>query len=321
MACHLTQGERKRISELLGMGLSKSQIAAAIGRDRSTIYREIGRNSCEGAYAPVRAQRLAEQRRRDRPRQRTLDELDVNEYVRCALVRFWSPDQIAGRSGRQFPSDPRFRFSLMAVYRWIDRQPDRSYWRAFLRFGKRKKPHDRRGQLKATVHITNRPEVVDRKERFGDWEGDTVLGKQRRSALVTLTERKSGFALAGLVRRFRSANVNRQMTQLMTPLPEKLRHTMTLDRGKECALHRLFEKRSGLQVYFARPYHAWERGSNENFNGLLRQYFPKGTDFTRLSTREVQWALNQLNDRPRKRLNYQTPREVLSQHFPVAIEL
>jgi len=321
MACHLTQDERETISQLHFSGHSGDQIAAAIGRHRSTIYRELQRNSTDGKYSAHRAHKLAAQRKRNRPRMRKLDHPLVNEFVRSALTQFWSPDQIAERARREFPGDSRYVFSMMAVYRWIDQQPDRKYWRVYLRFGKRKKPNDRRGKLKATVQIQHRPKIVDTKERFGDWEGDTVLGQKRHSALVTITERKSGFALVGLVRKFRAVNVNRQMKNLVSPLPGELKKTLTLDNGKEFARHQQLSKHSGLDIYFARPYHAWERGSNEHFNGLLRQYFPKGTDFTCLSTRAVKDALNQLNDRPRKRLDYQTPREVLSQQFPVAIEL
>ena len=257
MACHLTEGERKRISEMLEAGFSKGQIAQAIGRHRSSLYRELGRNSVDGVYAADQAQQLAEQRKR-RPRCRKLDDPQLAQYVRIRLIQCWSPEQIAGRFRREFPCDLNRHFSLMTVYRWIDRQLDRKHWRSFLRFGKRKSPHDRRGKLKATVQIEDRPKLVDCKTRYGDWEGDTVLGKQRKSALVTLTERKRGFARVGLVRRFRAANVHRQMHRLVDPLPEELKQTLTLDNGTEFARHQQLTKQNGLKIYFARPYHAWD---------------------------------------------------------------
>lgn len=148
-----------------------------------------------------------------------------------------------------------------------------------------------------------------------------MLGARRAGGVVTLTERKSGFALAGLVRRVRSRNVSRATCKLASDLPPGLKHTRTLDIGKEFADLRQFARSTGLAVYFARPYHAWERGSNEHSGGLLHQYFPKETDFTRIGAGAVLCVLDQLNDRPRKRLGYRSPREALRQYFRVASEL
>ena len=166
-----------------------------------------------------------------------------------------------------------------------------------------------------------RPAIVDQRSRLGDWEGDTVVGKGRLSGLVTLVERKSGFALVKVVRRLASRNVTRAIARATNLLPPELKQTLTLDNGKEFARHAALQRQTGLAIYFARPYHAWERGSNEHFNGLLRAYFPKGTDFRRTAASEVQHVLDQLNDRPRQRLGYQTPREVLAQDFHVANEM
>lgn len=162
---------------------------------------------------------------------------------------------------------------------------------------------------------------MDRRSRFGDWEGDTIVGKQRRGGLVTLVERKSGFALVAKVQRLKARQVARQATRQLALLPSALRRTATFDNGKEFAQHAKIAKATGIDIYFARPYHAWERGSNESFNGLLRQFFPKGTDFTGISPLEVKHVLDLLNDRPRKRLGYRTPREVLGQHHPVAFQV
>ena len=232
-------------------------------------------------------------------------------------MKRWSPEQIAGRLLREH----RRELSHMTIYRWIEADEDREHWQSFLRRGRRRKEPDGRGKLPARAEIAGRPDVVDERSRFGDWEGDTVVSKQRRGGLVTLVERKSGFARVGLVRRLRSRNVSRAIGRLARELPGGLRHTLTLDNGKEFAGHRTISRRTSLAIYFARPYHAWERGRNEHFNGLVRQFFPKGTDFTRIGASEVQHVLNQLNDRPRKRLGYRTPREVLGQYFPVAIEM
>ena len=138
---------------------------------------------------------------------------------------------------------------------------------------------------------------------------------------MTLVERKSGFALVAKVARLQARNVTRAATRQFAPLPRGLRHTATFDNGKEFAGHRQLARATDIDIYFARPYHAWERGSNESFNGLLRQFFPKGTDFTGISPLEVKYVRDLLNDRPRKRLGYRTPREVLGQHFPVAFQV
>lgn len=321
MALHLTKDERERISQMHFAGLSDAEIGRVLGRHRGTIGRELARNSRAGRYSAYVAQELADERRRTRPRLGKVDRPETNAVVRQGLARRWSPDQIAGRLRREFPREPQRWVSRMSIYRWIRRSPDRAHWERCLRFGSRRPGPERRGKLKATADIAGRPEVVDQLGRFGDWEGDTIVGRLRRGGLVTLVERKSGFARVGLVRRLRSRNVSRAIGRLAQQLPGRLRHTLTLDNGKEFASHRTIARRTGLAIYFARPYHAWERGRNEHFNGLVRQYFPKGTDFTRVGAVEVQHVLDQLNDRPRQRLGYRTPREVLSQYFPVAIEM
>lgn len=321
MALHLTKDQRERISQMHFAGLSDAEIGRVLGRHRGTIGRELARNSVSGQYLAHRAQTLAEERRRTRPRVRKVDRPETNAAVRKGLARRWSPDQIAGRLRREFPHQPQRWVSRMTIYRWIRRSPQRAHWERCLRFGSRRPGPERRGKLLATADIAGRPQVVDELRRFGDWEGDTIVGRGRRGGLVTLVERKSGFARVGLVRRLRSRNVTRAISRLSADLPSGLRHTLTLDNGKEFAGHRTIARRTELAIYFARPYHAWERGRNEHFNGLVRQYFPKGTDFARIGTSEVQHVLDQLNDRPRQRLRYRTPREVLSQYFPVANEV
>lgn len=319
MADHLTMEEREQISQMHFAGFSKARIARVLGRHRSTIGREFTRNSVDGEYTAVQAQEAAAERRRNRPHK--LDRPELNEPVRRGLACKWSPDEIEGRLKQQFPGDRTRRVSRMTIYRWIGRNEQRKHWEACLRLGKKKPTPERRGKIKAAAQISGRPVVVDQRKRFGDWEGDTVLGKRGHGGLVTLVDRKSGFALVRLVKRIRSRNVTRAIQGATVTLPGGLRHTLTLDNGKEFSSHETITRQTGLDVYFARPYHSWERGCNENFNGLLRQYFPKGTDFTRVSAGEVEHVLEQLNDRPRKRLGYRTPREVLKQYFPVAIEM
>jgi IS30 family transposase len=319
MACQLTLSEREQVAQFRNQGLSKAEIARRVGRHRSTIGRELIRNSEGATYWASSAQQKARARRRHRARK--MDDAQVNDTVRQGLIQCWSPEQIAGRAARDFSRQPGRRISHTTIYRWIAASPERQHWESFLRFGRRRKKPETRGKLPARAEIAGRPRIVDERRRFGDWEGDTVVGQQRRGGLLTLVDRKSGFARVAKVERLKARNVARSATRQLASLPRGLRHTATFDNGKEFADHQQLARATSIDIYFARPYHAWERGSNESFNGLLRQFFPKGTDFTSISSLEVKYVRNLLNDRPRKRLDYRTPREVLGQYFPVAFQM
>jgi IS30 family transposase len=310
MACHLTKEEREVVSNMCAAGSSQAQIARRLGRADSTISREIGRNGGPGGYSAVAAQQKAEARRRERPLVRKMDRPEIAGAVRRGLAQSWSPDQIAGRM-RVEGAEPRQRVSRMTIYRWIDRLSDKNgtYWRRFLRFGRRRPP-DSRGKIPRPVHIADRPAVADRRERYGDWEGDTVVGSARSGAIVTLVERKSGFVLTRKVLDRTAQRVRRAIARAFAHVPPELRRTLTLDNGKEFSQHEQLSRSLGLNVYFAKPYCAWQRGTNENTNGLLRQHLPKGTDFRTISHHELAHLTERLNTRPRKRLGYQTPNEV-----------
>lgn len=174
------------------------------------------------------------------------------------------------------------------------------------------RPPEKRGKLTDCVRIDGRPEIINRRRRYGDWEGDTIVGKGRRSALVTLVERKSGYLRMGRADDMKARTTTRVTRRRMEDLPEPLRRSITFDNGKEFAEHQKLTRTLGLVVYFALPYRSWQRGTNENTNGLLRQFFPKGTDFSRISHHEVARVEKLLNERPRKRLGYRTPAEVLA---------
>jgi IS30 family transposase len=171
---------------------------------------------------------------------------------------------------------------------------------------------EKRGKLTDCVRIDGRPDVINGRRRYGDWEGDTIVGKSRRSALVTLVERKSGYARIGRVDGMKSDLTMRAAKRRLKDLPSSLRRSITFDNGKEFAEHRKLTRGLGLEVYFADPYASWQRGANENMNGLLRQFFPKRTDFTQISHREVARVEQLINERPRKRLDYRTPAEILA---------
>jgi transposase, IS30 family len=311
MADHLTSAERKILYGLYKKGKSKTEIAELMGRHRSTIYRELRRNTGQRGYRPKQAQRLADRRRLACRRSRKLEDTDVHQYVEDGLKKYWSPDQIAGRSRRKFARQPRRRLSRQTIYNWIeDREPA---WRAWLRRGGR--PPEKRGKLTDCVRIDGRPDVINRRRRYGDWEADTMVGKSRHSALVTVVERKSGFARIGRADNMKADTTRKVLMKRLKDLPAALRRSVTFDNGKEFAEHRQLARKLNLETYFATPYRSWQRGTNENTNGLLRQFFPKRTDFSRISHQEVARAETLLNERPRRRLDYRTPAEVLSKRL------
>ena len=311
MASHFTFPEREILYRLLKAKKPKAEITRLMGRDRSTIYREIKRNTGGRGYRPKQAQRKAEERRLRCRREPKMNDPRLKSSVTRLLKKAWSPDQIAGRLRREFPRNSEKRVSHQTIYAWIVREaPElRSHLR---RGGKRRSGPEKRGQLAGCVSIEGRPKVVDSRGRFGDWEGDTVVSPGRRSGLVTMVDRKSGYTRIRKTASLKSATTRQAAHRSLHDLPETLRRTMTLDNGKEFAEHQQLAEQLGLDIYFAKPYASWQRGTNEHTNGLLRQFFPKGTDFARISHHAVARAEKLLNERPRKRLDYRTPQEVLA---------
>jgi IS30 family transposase len=295
-------------------GKRQTQIAQRLGRHKSTISRELRRNRSRNGYWAVAAQRKAERRRSERPWTAKMARPEVRRYVAERLRWRWSPDQIAGRSRSDFPGDRRRQVSAPTIYAWIRAEQARGrQWQRYLRRLGRKRPEaEKRGRLPNSVGIEGRPAVVDRRTRFGDWEGDTIVGAHRRGGALTLVERKSGYLLLGKVPNLQAATVRQAAAKQYATTPAGLRKTLTLDNGKEFAEHEELEAEAALRIYFAKPYSAWQRGTNENTNGLVRQFFPKGTDLAKISEHQFTKVQQLLNDRPRKRLGYRTPNEVLA---------
>lgn len=313
MSQQFTESDRAVLAQLLALNVPKKEIATRLHKDRSSVYRELKRNSGPIGYIPIEAQQRADVRRRLARRPAKLSDPRVREYVERGLEQCWSPDQIAGRSRRDFPRDAQRQLSRQTIYDWIDQPQQRETWRPLLRLSqRRKRPESSR--LPSGVSIAGRPRVVDERRRFGDWEGDTIVGRGHRGGLVSLVERKSGYTLLARVDDRRATTVRCAAQQQLAALPQYLRRTLTFDNGKEFAEHEALAAATGMEIYFAQPYCSWQRGTNENTNGLVRQYLPKGTDLTAYSHREVAAIQNSLNDRPRKRLGYLTPREVLTQN-------
>jgi IS30 family transposase len=322
MASHLTVEEREVIAHMHRAGNTQTQIADRLGRHKSTVSRELRRNRSRNGYWAVTAQRRAEKRRSQRPWVGKMERPEVRRYVQERLRQRWSPDQIAGRSRSDFSHDRRRQISHPTIYTWIrSEEAAGKRWQRYLRRLGRKRPDwEKRGRIRASASIAGRPAVVDRRRRYGDWEGDTIVGANRRGGAVTLVERKSGYVLLGKVPNLQAATVRQVAAGRYRSTPAALRKTLTLDNGKEFAEHEQLAEEAELKVYFAKPYSAWQRGTNENTNGLIRQFFPKGTDLANIPEHRFTNVQNLLNDRPRKRLGYRTPNEVLASRLQVAIE-
>jgi len=320
MARQFTHEERERLSQLRAAGETQASIARILGRSPSSISRELRRNGQGESYFALHAQRQAEARRRERPRQPKMERRDISDFVRAGLTSYWSPEQIAGRLQLEFPNDRQRHISHQTIYTWIDREPYRKHWEQFLRQrGRKRSEPEKRGQLVNRIAVGDRPEVVNQRRRYGDWEGDTIVGRQRQSALVSLVERKSRFTLLHRVSDLKAQTVRAAVRDSLQPLPDDLRKTATFDNGKEFAQHEQLAEELGLDIYFAEPYAAWQRGTNENTNGLVRQFYPKGTDFTKVRPSALLETQDLLNERPRKCLGYRTPAEILEKRG-VALE-
>ena len=325
---HLTMSQRNGIFFMRMIGLSQDQIAERLGRAPGTISRELKRNlNSTGQYLPDVADIRARARQRCKADCQVTGDKKLMAHVAECLERRWSPEQIAGRL-REAAREELLgkKISHQTIYRWIWSDPERSArFRPFLRIAckARRKPYgkpSKRGQIPNRVVIDQRPEIVQARSRLGDWEGDTMVGKGHRGKVVTCVDRRSRYLVARKVAQATAETVNDTLHAAMRRLPQDRRQTLTVDNGREFARH---EKLSGLlhcSVYFAHPYHAWERGTCENTNGLLRQYLPKKTNLLELTAWELETYVNALNNRPRKCLNYRTPAEVFW-HRPVALRM
>jgi IS30 family transposase len=308
---HLTKEERDLIAQMHHRGALQKDIAAALERHPTTIGRELKRNRVRGEYFPAQAQDLAQQRRRERPLQRKLDDPELNAAVRRGLTQEWSPEQIAGARRREHPAAPRRRVSARTIYTWIERDEHRDHWKSFLR-RRGKRPYRRKKPANScpAARIQNRPEVIEQRLRLGDFEGDTVLGPPGTGGLVTLVCRRSRFTVLAKIQSKDADHVHRRIQRRLQPLAAEQRRSLTFDNGTEFARCRRLEKHLDLQLYFADPGCPYQRGTNENTNGLVRQYFPKGTDFRAISHAEVREAQKRLNERPRACLDFETPAAV-----------
>lgn len=318
---HLNDHERHVICHLNLFGLSKAEIGRRLKRPASTISREIKRNTnAMGQYFYDHAERLTQQRRLAAANSKRTGDAALMAYVEAKIKSQWSPEQIAGRLKTDPPKKLQGKtISHTTIYRWIwsDRQRAENL-RTHLRVAwkKRRKIYGKptkRGQIPNRVSIEERPEIVEQRLRIGDWEGDTVVGKGRKGYVMTNVDRLSLYLVARKVQRATGQAVADSIYQAMRRMPADKRKTQTFDNGREFSRHETIARQLKMDVYFAHPYSSWERGTNENTNGLLRQYLPKSRDFGTLTDAELARYVWRLNNRPRKCLNYKTPAEVFHQ--------
>jgi IS30 family transposase len=319
MARHLTLAERDLLAQLLHQGHSQKDIAAALQRSPGTICRELKRNRTGGTYHAGQAHEQSRRRRRERKLTRKMDRPETQEYVAQGLASYWSPDEISGRVHYQSPDEPERHIGRQTIYNWIEQQEpqERAEWKAGLRRrGKRprKKPPNPEDSAKQAA-IANRPAVINQRRRIGDLEGDTVLGPAGTGGLVTLVDRRSRYTILTKVKNKEARRVRRRIEKRLRPLTAQQRRSITFDNGTEFADCQRLENNLGVQLYFAEPGRPYQRGTNENTNGLVRQFYPKGTDFREVSHADVARTEDLLNDRPRACLGYRTPREVFFEQF------
>jgi IS30 family transposase len=312
MYAQITAVERYTIGVLRRHGCSSATIARVLGRHRSTIGREVRRNATryDGGYRPQLADGYARSRRSRSRRNQRFSPADW-ALVHARLRVNWSPEQVAGR----FRTEHQLRISHETIYRhiWADKRAGGSLHThlrgAQKRCRKRYGHYDSRGRLAGKRLITERPAIVDGRGRIGDWEADTILGATSDAhCVLSLVERKTGYLVLGKLAARTTAEVNRRAASLIQAQPHPV-HTITSDNGTEFHGYAALEAQTAARFYFATPHHAWEQGTNENTNGLVRQYVPKRASMAHLTQQDCTTIARALNQRPRKRLNYRTPEE------------
>jgi IS30 family transposase len=309
----LDQAQRYQIEILKKAGKNQKEIAELLGVSASTICRELKRNKGKKGYRPKQAQIKADKRRQQAAKALKMT-ATVIIIIEGMIVLDWSPEQISGVLKERHG----IAISHERIYQhiWTDKLHGGTLYKHLRQSGKKRKKRygskDKRGQIRNRINIDDRPAIVTEKTRIGDWEIDTVIGKDHKGALVTIVDRVSKFTLIKIVASKHAEVVTAATISLLKPYTDKT-FTVTADNGKEFAGHEKITEALGADVYFAHPYCSWERGLNENTNGLIRQYFTKGSSFENITDADVEVVMNKLNHRPRKTLNFKTPHAVFMQ--------
>ena len=316
---HLTENDRYVISHLNVAGFTLREIARRINRHHTTISRELKRNGpdydCTVYWYDWTHPRALKRRRKARHHRRRSNGRLLH-YVKRKIRDDWSPETISEKLKIDYPRDDQMRVSHETIYRWIylDAKDGGTLYHHLRRKRKKRRRQKRYGSgrrfIPGRVSISERPAIVETRKRFGDWEADTIEGKKSTGYMATHVERKSRYLIVTKLDNKKAELLTSKSIKAFWRIPKTMRKTLTVDNGREFAYFKELENKTGLTVYFADPYSAWQRGTNENTNGLLRQYFPKGTDFRQVTKENLASAVKKLNHRPRKCLDYQTPHEV-----------
>jgi len=318
----LNFSEREELSRYLSNGLSYREVARLTNRSPSTLCREVLRNSpTRSLYRAIDAQKKARRAARTPRRIRKLDsDKKLHDTVVKHLKLHWSPEQIAKRLKKLYPKDITMHISHETIYAYLYVHP-RQHLKRQLVLQLRRSHKQRRVKNKLRrksspiqdyISIDNRPTEVNARKIAGHWEGDLIKGRMNASAIGTLVERTTRMTFIAKLKSSDACTVRQAFARKFTRLPISLKRSLTYDQGTEMAEHKMFTEKTKIQVYFAHPHSPWERGTNENTNSLIRDFFPKGTDFSKITAQQLKRVENMLNDRPRKVLNFCTPREMLT---------
>lgn len=319
---HITSFQRNELSVLSRAGLKQKEIAKLLNKSESAISQELKRNSADNKTGYNA--RLAKEKTKERRigANQRFKKLDNNQWLKNHVIRkikqSWSPEQISGRLKTEYPNNKNKRIGKDSIYDFI--YSERNDLVKYLRCQKSKyrrrygtRIREKQREKLKKKRIDERPEEVENRERIGDWEGDTIVGSDK-SCVLTHVERKSGILFADKLTRGLAELAKQKTIERFRKIPRKKKYTITYDNGAEFSEYEMTEKKTGIEIYFAYPYHSWERGTNENTNGLLRQFFPKKTSFAMITQEQIEKAVRLINNRPRKRHNYLTPAEVFRQN-------
>ena len=319
--------EREELSRLLILGISFTDIAIFLKKDKSTVSREVNRAEMDrDIYRAHKAHwHYLKQKKKQGRKRKTGQNPILKDFIHKHLKERWSPDQIARKLKSLYPENMSMRISHEAIYTYIYVLPRGSLKKELLSYLRQQKKYrrrknrnkarteEKRGQIPEMISIEERPKEAEDRIIPGHWEGDLILGKYKRSALGTIVERTTRTVILVPLVNKDAVFVRKAFAREMKKLPKQMRLSLTYDQGKEMSEHKLFTKETKIKVYFAHPGSPWERGTNENTNGLIRQFFPKGTEFDKVSRYEIKKVQDLLNGRPRATLNYQKPYEVFNE--------
>jgi IS30 family transposase len=320
----LSLAERIVIETLLKEKRSRSYIAKTLSRARSTVTREVNKwvENPDESYNANLAHWCVIEDNKNKRNQRKIDQVpSLKTYIYRGLLNNWSPEQIAGRIKEDYPNDCRMSISHEAIYQHVYSQPQAKMNKKLISLlpyhkSRRRSPKGslkRKIKIKCRVCIENRPKHIEDRKEIGHWEGDLMIGVKQGSAIGTLVERKTRFTYIVKLANKKSNTVTSAFSKALNTLDKSWRKTLTYDNGVEMAYHQKLTAKTGMDVYFAHPYSSWERGTNENTNGLIRRYLPKGTNFHQITEEQLKNIQHKLNNRPRKILGYKTPLEAMKQ--------